>query len=54
MHTTPLEHRKTETSERERDTGNTQEDMQHICASKNTYVEILLCLYRECFAMTKK
>lgn len=24
-----------------------------ICASKNTYVEILLCLYRECFAMIK-
>lgn len=26
----------------------------HVCASKNTYVEILLCLYRECFATKKK
>lgn len=26
---------------------------RNICASKNTYVEILLCLYRECFAMIK-
>lgn len=54
MHTTPLDYWKSETSAWERDTGNALEDMQHTCASKNTYVEILLCLYRECFAMIKK
>lgn len=34
---------------REREGEMLNRDMQHTCASKNTYVEILLCLYRECF-----